>query len=168
MSIDAAGRSLEIVAAIAANGVIGAQGRLPWRLPEDLRRFRTLTSGHAILMGRRTFESLPGALAERQNIVLTRDPSYRPAGAETAPDLDAALARVERPGPVFCIGGAEIYRLALPFAHRLHLTEIGRAYDGDVRFPDRDPASWREVARERHVDLATAVPCDFVVYERAA
>ena len=157
---------LEIVAAVARNGVIGARGGLPWRLTDDLRRFRALTTGHAVLMGRRTFESLPGALPDRQNIVISRDPGFRAPGAETAGDLAAARERVSRPDPAYCIGGAEIYRIALPFARRLHLTEIDRAFDGDVRFPDRDPDDWRETAREPHVDAVSGVRYDFVTYER--
>ncbi len=139
---------LALIAAVAANGVIGDGNRLPWRLPEDLRRFRALTTGHAILMGRKTWESLPGALPGRQNIVITRNPGYVAAGAQTAPSLEAALALVRMPAPAFCIGGAEIYRVALPMATTLHLTQIDREFAGDARFPPFDRAAWTVTATE--------------------
>lgn len=164
-----ASRPLVLLAAIAANGVIGADNRLPWRLPEDLRRFRALTMGHAVIMGRRTWESLPRALPGRQNIVVTRRRDYVAPEAEVAASLDDALACVRLPPPVFCIGGGELYRLALPRATSLQLTEIAREFDGDVRFPAVSPAEWREVAREEQ----PAVQPDgfayaFVTYERIA
>lgn len=155
-----------IVAAVAANGVIGRDGALPWRLPADLRHFRALTLGHAVVMGRRTFESLPAALAGRQNIVVTSDRAYRAPGAQTAPGLDAALALATLPPPAFCIGGAALYREALGIARTLHLTEIERAFDGDVRFPAFDRHAWIEVARERHADEAAGFAYAFVRYER--
>ncbi len=123
---------LALIAAVAANGVIGDRNALPWRLPDDLRRFRALTTGHAVIMGRKTWESLPGALPGRQNIVVTRDPGYAAAGAEIAATLDAALALVRLPPPAFCIGGGELYRAALPRATTLYLTEIDRDFAGDV------------------------------------
>jgi dihydrofolate reductase len=141
---------LALIAAVARNGVIGADNRLPWRLPEDLRRFRALTLGHAIIMGRRTWESLPGALPQRQNIVVSRRPGFIAAGAEVAGTLDEAIARVTLPAPAFCIGGGELYRAALPRAAVVHLTEIEKDFAGDVTFPPLDPAQWRESARERH------------------
>lgn len=142
--------SLAIIVAMAANGVIGAGNRLPWRLPEDLRHFRALTTGHAIIMGRKTWESLPGALPGRQSIVVSRDPSFTAAGADVAASLDEALAAVRMPEPAFCIGGGELYRLALPRTTTLYLTEIHRDYAGDVHFPRFDRAQWRETAREEH------------------
>ncbi len=158
---------LEIVAAVARNGVIGAGGGLPWRLPEDLKRFRALTRGHAVVMGRRTWESLPGPLADRQNIVVTSHASYVAPGARIVPGLDEALRAVELPPPAFCIGGAVLYREALPRASALHLTEIARDYDGDTRFPPFARAEWREVAREPHA-TADGIAYAFVTYERAA
>lgn len=164
-----AANPLVLVAAVAANGVIGADNRLPWRLPDDLKHFRALTTGHAVIMGRRTWESLPRALPGRQNIVVTRRRDYVAREAEIAATLDEALACVRLPPPVFCIGGGELYRLALPRATTLQLTEIARAFDGDVRFPAVSPAEWREVAREEQ----PAVQPDgfayaFVTYERIA
>ena len=159
--------TLALIAAVARNGVIGADNRLPWRLPEDLRHFRALTLGHAVIMGRRTWESLPGALAQRQNIVVSRRPGFAAPGAEVATTLDAALARVTMPAPAFCIGGGELYRAALARAAVVHITEIERDFDGDVTFPALDRAQWRETARERHA-RATPDGYDyaFVTYER--
>ena len=160
--------SLAVIAAVAANGTIGAGGALPWRLADDLRRFRALTTGHAVVMGRRTWQSLGRPLPDRQNLVVSRDRSFEAPGAEVAPGLDEALSLVRLPLPAFCIGGAELYALALPRADLLYLTEIDRDFAGDVRFPTFDRAQWREVAREPH----TAPPPDefryaFVIYESA-
>ena len=158
---------LAIVAAVARNGVIGARGGLPWRLPDDLKRFRALTRGHAVIMGRRTWESLPGPLADRQNIVVTSHASYAAPGALIVPGLDEALAAVDLPAPAFCIGGAVLYRDALPRATTLHLTEIARDYDGDTHFPPFARDQWREVTREPHV-AADGLAYAFVTYERAS
>ncbi len=160
---------LAVIAAVATNGVIGDRNRLPWRLPEDLRHFRALTLGHAVIMGRRTWESLPGPLAGRQNIVVTRNPDYRAPGAEVATSLDAALAGVRLPAPAFCIGGGELYRLALPRATRLYLTEIARDFAGDATFPPLDEAAWQETSRQAH-ESAGAEPFTycFVTRERRA
>ena len=137
--------AVALIAAVAANGVIGADNRLPWRLADDLKRFRALTIGHAVIMGRKTWESLPRALPERQNIVVTRQRDFAAAGAEVAHSFAAALALVRLPEPAFCIGGGELYRAALPFATTLHLTEIARDFDGDARFP---PFDARRLARD--------------------
>ena len=156
-----------LIAAVASNGVIGADNRLPWRLSEDLKRFRALTTGHAVIMGRKTWDSLPHALPERQNIVVTRQSNFIAEGAEAADSFAAALARVKLPAPVFCIGGGELYRAALPFATTLHLTEIAREFAGDARFPPLDRNEWRETARENR---PPAEPGEFaysyVTYER--
>lgn len=160
---------LELIAAVAANGVIGAENRLPWQLPEDLRRFRALTLGHAVIMGRKTWESLPRALAGRQNIVVTRQRDFAARDAEVAGSLDAALARVRLPPPVFCIGGGELYRAALPRATIVHLTEIARDFPGDTRFPVLPRDQWREAAREaRPAASPGGFAYAFVTYERAA
>jgi dihydrofolate reductase len=159
--------ALAIIAAVARNGVIGVQGTLPWRLPEDLKRFRALTTGHAIIMGRRTWDSLGRALPQRQNIVVTRDPTLRADGAEIAASLDAALARVARPAPAFCIGGGELYALALARADILYLTEIDGDFAGDAHFPAWPRSAWNEVAREaRSTD--EGLEYAFVTYARAA
>jgi dihydrofolate reductase len=160
---------IALIAAVAANGVIGAGNQLPWRLPEDLKRFRALTLGHAVIMGRKTWESLPRALPERQNIIVTRQHGYAAGGADTAPSFAAALGCVRMPEPVFCIGGGEIYRAALPFATTLHLTEIARDFDGDARFPPFERNDWRERAREVHApDQPGGFAYAYVTYERDA
>ena len=158
-----------LIAAVATNRVIGAGNRLPWHLAEDLKRFRALTLGHAVIMGRKTWESLPRALPERQNIVVTRQRDYAAAGAEIAGSFAEALALVRRPGPVFCIGGGELYRAALPYATTLHLTEIARDFDGDAQFPPFERSDWRETAREdRPADGPNGFGYAYVTYERAA
>ena len=158
-----------LIAAVARNGVIGLDNRLPWRLPEDLRRFRALTIGHSLVMGRRTWESLSRALPERQNIVVTRSADYRAEGAETARSLAEALAQAARPAPVFCIGGAALYREALPKADTLYMTEIDRSFAGDTMFPPWPHEQWREVAREPHrLDGPDGFGYAFVTYRRMA
>lgn len=156
---------LAIVAAVAANGVIGRNGGLPWRLADDLRRFRNLTLGHAVIMGRRTWESLPGPLAGRQNIVVSSRPGAWASGAEVVTGLDEAMAIVAMPAPAFCIGGAVLYRDALPRAATMHLTEIARAFPGDAVFPPFDRDEWQEVGRESRCS-DEGLGYAFVTYER--
>ncbi|MGD9953377.1 MAG: dihydrofolate reductase [Burkholderiales bacterium] len=155
-----------LVAAVAANGVIGSEGRLPWHLPEDLRHFKQLTLGHPVVMGRKTWESLGRALPGRENIVVTRSPGYEAADAHVAASLEAALALCAGQSVVFVIGGAELYAAALPLADGLVLTEIHRDYPGDVRFPDFDRAAWRETQRKAQANT-DGPRFDFVLYERA-
>ena len=143
--------ALAIIAAVARNGAIGAGNRLLWHIPGDLKRFKALTTGHAVIMGRKTWESLPEKfrpLPQRRNLVITRDPAYAAPGALVVPSLDAALAACAPNETAFVIGGAEIYALALPRADRLELTEVDRDYVGDVYFPALDRAAWTETARE--------------------
>ena len=156
-----------LVAALASNRVIGAGGRLPWRLPEDLKRFKSLTFGHPVIMGRRTWQSIGGALPGRRNIVVTRRPGFAAPHAEVAGSLEESLARCADAALVFVIGGAELYAAALPIADALELTEIGVPFDGDTRFPEFDRSAWRELRRERH-RRADGLPFDFVRYERVA
>jgi dihydrofolate reductase len=163
------GPALAVIAAVAANAVIGDGNRLPWHLSDDLKRFRALTTGHAVIMGRRTWESIGRPLPDRQNIVVTRQPGYRAPGAETAASLEGALGLVRLPGTAFCIGGGELYRAALPRATTLHLTEIHRAFAGDATFPAFDRGVWRETARESRVqDGPDGFDYAFVTYERTA
>lgn len=138
---------LSLVAAVAENGVIGRANALPWRLPADLAHFRRLTLDKPILMGRRTWESLPGLLPRRQHIVLTRDPDYRAAGCLLVPSLEAAIAAVGPVPELMIVGGASLYAEALPRAGRLHLTLVHARVEGDVSFPRWDPAEWDEVSR---------------------
>ncbi|OJU55764.1 MAG: diacylglycerol kinase, partial [Alphaproteobacteria bacterium 62-8] len=143
---------IALILAMADNGVIGDAGGIPWRIPEDMRRFKALTMGKPIVMGRRTWESFPKRpLPGRTNIVITRDPAYRAEGGVVAGSLEAALtaARAERPDEIMIVGGAEIYRAALPLAGRIHLTEVHIEAGGDTMFAF-DRAAWREKARESH------------------
>jgi dihydrofolate reductase len=142
--------ALALIAAVAKNGVIGGGNALPWRLPADMQHFRALTLGHTIIMGRKTWESIGHALAGRQNIVVTRQGAYRADGAIAKPSLDEALRAATLPAPAFCIGGGELYALALPCATTFYLTQIDRDFDGTTFFPDYDRSSWRETAREEH------------------
>ena len=156
-----------IVIARAQNGVIGRDGKLPWHLPADLKRFKTLTMGSAMVMGRRTFDSLPGLLPDRRHIVLTRDPEWRAEGAEVARDVDEAL-RLAAGGSVSVIGGAEIFRLFLPIADRIELTEVLEELAGDTLIADpRDSGAWRETFREDHAADGSRPPFRFVTLERA-
>jgi dihydrofolate reductase len=158
--------AVALIAAIARNRVIGAGNALPWRVPEDLQRFRTLTTGHAIIMGRRTWESLRRALPARQNIVVTRRADLALDGADVASSFADALARVRMPAPAFCIGGGELYADALPLADTMYLTELDRDFAGDTLFPAFDRAQWREAEREPRVS-ADGLPFAFVTYVRA-
>lgn len=158
---------ISIVVAHASNGVIGREGALPWRLPSDMRRFRALTGGGTVVMGRRTYESLPDAfrpLPERRNIVLSANSAYAPTGAEVYGDLESALEACGR--ECFVIGGAVTYRQALPLAGRVHATEIDAEPHGDAFFPALDPARWRCVERSEPV-LENGHSFSFCVYERA-
>jgi dihydrofolate reductase len=157
-----------LIAAVARNRTIGRGNAMPWRLPEDLRRFRTLTMGHAVIMGRKTFESIGSPLAGRSNIVVTRSLEWSRPGCVAARSLEAALAAVEESRHAFVIGGAEIYALALPHAGRMHITEIERDFDGDAFFPEFDRSHWREVSRERRAGGAEGFDYAFVEYRRSS
>jgi len=160
--------AITLVVAAARNGVIGVDGRLPWHLPADLKRFKALTMGpdglgRPMIMGRKTFDSLPGLLPGRRHIVLTRDPLWQAEGAEVAADLDGALALAG--GEAMVIGGAEIFALALPRATRLELTEIDADVAGDTFLPPIGPG-WREIAREDHAPSGDRPGYAFVTLER--
>lgn len=162
---------ITLAVAVADNGVIGNAGALPWRLPEDLRRFKAATLGKPVLMGRKTFESIGRALPGRLNIVLTRQALWQPSdpAVRVAPDLDAALALAGDASEVTVIGGSEIYALALSRAARILLTEVHAAPQGDTLLPPFDPRLWREVARERWpADERHAHDLSFVELERRA
>ena len=154
-----------LVAAVAANGVIGANGRLPWHLPEDLKHFKALTLGHPVIMGRKTWESLGKPLPGRENIVVTRAAGYDAPGACVASSLESALALCAGEPVAFVIGGGELYAEALPLAQGLVLTEIQRDYAGDARFPAFDRAVWHETQRKPQTG-ADGLRFDFVLYER--
>lgn len=156
---------IALVVARARNGVIGRNGTLPWRLPDDMKRFRALTMGKAVLMGRRTWESIGKPLAGRANLVMTRDPAFSAEGAVTVHSFDDARAHAG--DELMVIGGAGIYALAAPWAHCVHLTAIDADIEGDTCLPAFDERTWREVAREHHAaDERHAWPMDFVTLER--
>jgi dihydrofolate reductase len=141
-----------IIAACAENNVIGSKGGIPWHIKEDFRHFQKLTLGHACLMGDVTFESLPDSarpLPGRENLVLTFDKGYHPEGATVFLSWEEALAHVEGLEKVYICGGATIYKLAMPVAHRLELTRIHRAFEGDTSFPEVDPQLWKVVREEK-------------------
>lgn len=157
---------ITIVVARAQNGTIGREGGLPWHLPADLKRFKALTMGTAMVMGRRTFESLPGILPGRRHIVLTRDRSWRAEGVEVAHDVDNAV-RLANGEPISVIGGADIFELFLPRASRIELTEILEDIAGDVSIADpRHNGEWREASREDHPAADGRPPFRFVTLER--
>ena len=159
---------LTLIAAVARNGVIGIDNRLPWRLPADLKHFKALTLGHTVIMGRKTWESLPTGfrpLPGRQNIVVTRNAGYAASGATVVTSLPAAVTAAQS-GEAFVIGGAELYATALPFGDRLQLTEIDATFDGDTNFPAIDRREWHETAREAHQD-GTGLGYAFVTWERS-
>lgn len=155
-----------LVVAVAANGIIGRDGKLPWHLPEDLKHFKRVTMGHPVIMGRKTWESLKGPLPGRENIVVTRQAGYEAPGAAVARSLEAAFALCAGE-PVACvIGGEQIFRDSLPLARGLVVTEIHRDFDGDTRFPEYDRSQWKETQREAHA-APDGTRFDFVLYERA-
>jgi dihydrofolate reductase len=159
---------VNLIYARAANGVIGRDGDLPWHLPEDLAHFKRATAGAPVVMGRRTWDSLPPRfrpLPGRDNIVVTRQAGWQAAGARRADGLDAALALCADAPEVWVIGGAQIYAQAAAIARRAVVTEIGRDFEGDARAPELDPTAWRETARAAHV-AADGLPFDVVTYER--
>ena len=157
---------ISIIVAVAENGVIGDQNRLLWHISEDLRRFKALTSGHPVVMGRKTCESLGRPLPNRRNVVISRQETQI-AGCEVVHSLDEALALFSADEEVFIIGGAQIYAAALPIADRFYLTRVEHPYEGDTRFPDWNPAQWRLVASERFEHGADyPYPFTFEVYER--
>lgn len=151
-------RGLVIIAAVARNGVIGAGGKLPWHLPDDLKHFKALTLDHAIIMGRKTYESIGRPLPRRRNLVVSRRPDFAPAGVEVHPSLASALEAAHHGGDdsPFVIGGAELYAQALPLATRLELTEVHETVEGDVYFPIYDPLAWQLTHREEHEGFAFA------------
>ncbi|MCK9564311.1 MAG: dihydrofolate reductase [Bacteroidales bacterium] len=160
-----------LIAAVAANGVIGQDNQLPWHLPEDLKAFKRITLGKPLIMGRKTFESIGRPLPGRTNIVLSRQVGWAPEGVRVAADLHQALAIARQVAAgdedeVMVIGGEQIYRLALPLADRLYLTLVDREVPGDTRFPDTDPALWREVSRQPGHSTSGDISFSFVIWER--
>lgn len=161
---------VSLVIARGANGVIGQRGQIPWRIPADMKHFKTVTMGKPCIMGRKTWDSLPKKpLPGRTNIVLTRDRNLRAEGAVALSSLEEAIACAEAEGAeeIAVIGGADIYRAALLRASRIHLTEVHGEFEGDVRMPPFDTAEWQEVWRENHPPDSVGTPAfSFVTLER--
>jgi dihydrofolate reductase len=158
---------ISLVVAAARNNVIGKGNALPWDLPNDLKHFREVTSGHAVIMGRKTFESIGRPLPKRRNIVITRQADYAPAGVEVVGSLEAAIAAVPAGEEAFVIGGGEIFKQALPMADRVYLTRVEADVEGDAFFPALEPEEWRETSRQEGImDEKNALPHTFLVYEK--
>ncbi len=159
---------ISLLAAVARGGVIGRDGAIPWRIPEDVAHFKALTMGHAVVMGRRTWGSIPERfrpLPGRRNVVVTRNPDWSAEGAERTRSLEEALHLLGNATHVYVIGGAEVYAAALPLADELVLTEIDLDVEGDTFFPDWDRREFGETSREEHVSK-NGTPFAFVTYER--
>ena len=157
---------ITLVVARAQNGVIGRGGRLPWHIPADLKRFKALTMGTVMIMGRRTFDSLPGLLPGRRHVILTRNRDRCAPGAECAHSVEHAL-RLAGAEPVSVIGGSDIFALFLPLADRIELTEVLECVEGDTSWPDpRHSGTWREVSSESHPAEDGRPPFRFVTLER--
>ena len=138
---------VSVIVAVAENGVIGDKNSLLWHISEDLRNFKRVTSGHPVIMGRKTFESLGRPLPNRKNVVITRQ-DIEIEGCEVVHSLEEAIGMFPAEEEVFVIGGAQIYREALPIADRFYLTKVHHSYEGDTSFPEIDYSAWREVSRE--------------------
>ncbi len=155
-----------LIVAMAAERVIGKDGQLPWHLSADLKRFKALTMGHPVIMGRKTHDSIGRALPGRRNIVISRNENLTVNGADCVSSLAAALELVESADQAYVIGGEQIYRLALPLADRIELTQIGTSVQGDAWFSEIDEEQWNERRREKRSDAASGLRYDFVTLER--
>jgi dihydrofolate reductase len=152
---------------MAKNRVIGANGAIPWHLPDELKLFKSLSMGHHIIMGRKTWESIARLLPGRSTVVVTRQPGYRVPGAVVAHTLEEAIAACGRDEEIFVIGGAQIFRSALPLAHRLYLTTVDAEIPGDTYMPEFDAGEWREVSSQFHdADERHRYAYRHAVYER--
>jgi len=156
-----------LVVAVAENGVIGLDGRLPWHLPADLKHFRRVTMGHPILMGRKTHESIGRPLPGRDNLILSRDPAYRAEGCRVVSSMDMALRATASDSALMVVGGEALYRLALPLAQRIYLTRVHGVFQGTVRFPVLQESDWNEIRRENHrADERNPYDYSFIWLER--
>lgn len=158
---------VSLIVAVSENHVIGRNGQLPWHLSDDLRRFKRLTMGHHIVMGRKTFESIGRLLPGRTTVIVTRTASFRVEGAKIANSVEAALRLSQPDEEVFIIGGAELYRHAMPFVDRLLITRVNATVEGDVCFPEFDPSQWQLTQQESFAaDEQNDYPHGFEIYER--
>jgi len=158
---------ISLIVAMAPDRAIGIENRLPWRMPADLRHFRTVTMGHPLIMGRLTQQSIGRPLPGRRNIVVSRDPAFQAEGCEVVDSVEAALAAAADAPEVFVMGGASLYAQLLPRCDRLYLTLVEGRFEADAYFPEFDRSEWREIAREEHeADADNPHPYAFVVLER--
>ena len=159
--------TLTLIAALADDRVIGRANTLPWYLPADLKRFKQLTTGHTVIMGRKTFESVGRPLPNRRNIVISSSKDFQPAGVTVVPTMEHALKLAKDDGEVFIVGGSRVFEAALPLAGRLELTRMHAAIAGDVYFPPWNPADWTLVSEEKHLaDDRNQYPYSFQTFER--
>ena len=159
--------NLSLIAALADNRVIGIDNRLPWRLPADLQHFKRLTMGKPIIMGRRTWESLPGLLPQRIHVIVTRNSDYQAQGGHVVHSLEQAIEQFSAAEEMMLVGGANLYAQALPLVTRMYLTEVHIAPEGDAFFPDFDRSQWREIDREEgECDERNTIPHTFVTLQR--
>lgn len=158
---------ISIIVAVAKNGVIGDKNSLLWHLREDMIHFRTTTSGHPVVMGRKTYDSIGRPLPKRTNVVITRDTNLAIEGCTVVHSLEEAVAMFDKSEEVFIIGGAQIYKQALPFADRIYLTVIEKEYQGDTSFPEIDYSEWKEISREEYPrGEEFELPFAFITLER--
>jgi len=157
---------ISIIVAVAEDNVIGAKGKLPWHLSDDLKRFKSITMGHHLLMGRSTYESIGRALPGRTSLVLSKDKNFKAEGCFTFQDFKEAVefAKQRKEKELMIVGGGQIYRLALPIATRIYITQVFRKYEGDVTFPEIKKDEWKEVLKEPH--LASDPPFEFKILEK--
>ena len=158
--------TISIIAAVAANRVIGKEGDLPWHIPEDLKYFKRITMGKPVIMGRKTWETLDEPLPGRKNVVVTRQDDYKAAGAEVVHNLDDAMKAAGGAQEVMILNGAGIYEAALPRADRMYLTHIHEAFEGDTYFPEFNRNNWEVVERTESETADGELTYSFVVYER--
>ena len=160
---------ITLVAAIASNNVIGKENSLPWNIPEDLKRFKQMTSGHTILMGRKTFDSIGRPLPNRQNIVMTKDKNFEREGIKVINDFDEALELIKKSNEdVFVIGGSKIYELFEPVANSLAITRIFKDFEGDAFFPDINWDLWQIEKEEKFFDEKSNIECKLIEYSKKA
>ena len=158
---------ITLVAAIASNNVIGKENSLPWSIPEDLKRFKQMTSGHTILMGRKTFDSIGRPLPNRQNIVMTKDKNFQQEGIQVINDFDEALELIKESNEdVFVIGGSKIYELFEPVANSLAITRILKDFEGDAFFPDINWDLWQIEKEENFFDEKSNIECKLIEYSK--
>ena len=167
MNSASVGKQVCMIAAAAANDVLGKDNQLIWHIPQDLKRFKRLTSGHAIIMGRKTFESMPKALPNRVNIVITRNKNYHAVDALVCHSIEEALQLTENDEQPFIIGGGQIYKEGLEWSDMIELTRIDQDFEGDTFFPKIDPQQWEVIAEEKHPKTEdNPLPFRYITYKK--